>query len=371
MWVRKITAEAFRNLTLSGVPFSNGINILYGDNAQGKTNILEAVYFCAVGRSLRADNNRELIRFGCEEAHIQIDVERDDYPFTIDAHIQISGSKSVKTLSIDKVAVKNTRELFGRLMVVLFSPEDLRLIKSGPAERRRFMDMEICQLSPVYYGDLRNYHRALKQRNQLLKHLRRDRAQMDSLFVWDEQLSISGCRIMRTRSGFVSKISDIAGEIHANITGGSEELTLTYQPNIADPDDYLRTMKKSHERDVLSGTTSMGIHKDDILFTINGVAARNFGSQGQQRTAALSAKLAEIEIMRHGAKSTPVLLLDDVLSELDGNRQRFLLTQIKDLQTILTCTGLEDVLAKGIKDAHVMQVKDGKVSRDGSSYVTE
>ena len=223
------------------------------------------------------------------------------------------------------------------------------------------MDMEICQLSPVYYSDLRDYHRALKQRNQLLKLLRRDRTQIDSLSIWDEQLNASGCRIMRTRSGFVSKISDIAREIHAYITAGTEELSLAYQPNVTDPNDYLNIMQKSHERDVISGTTSMGIHKDDILFTINDIPARNFGSQGQQRTAALSAKLAEIEIMRHGTKSTPVLLLDDVLSELDGSRQRFLLTQIRDLQTILTCTGLEDVLAKGINDAHIMQVKAGKI----------
>ena len=361
MWVKKITAEAFRNLSLLNEPISKGLNILYGDNAQGKTNILEAVYFCAVGRSLRAENNRELVRFGKEEAHVQIDVDRDDYTFTIDAHIQINGNKSAKNISIDRIAVKNTRELFGRLMVVVFSPEDLRLIKSGPAERRRFMDIEICQLSPVYYSDLRDYHRALKQRNQLLRQLRRDPIQAESLSIWDQQLNISGCRIMRTRSTFVNKISDIARDIHAHITSGSEELKLIYQPNITDPDNYIKTMQKSYERDIQSGTTSVGIHKDDILFTINDIPARNFGSQGQQRTAALSAKLAEIEIMHQSAKSTPVLLLDDVLSELDGSRQRFLLTQIKDMQTILTCTGLEDVLAKGVDSANVMQVKNGRV----------
>ena len=363
MWVRTITAEAFRNLSLTSISLSKDINILYGDNAQGKTNILEAVYFCAIGRSLRADNNRELIRFGNDEAHVTVDVDKDDYSFTIDAHIKQIGNKAVKTLSIDRTTVKNTKELFGRLMVVLFSPEDLQLIKSGPAERRRFMDMEICQLSPVYYSDLRDYHRALKQRNQLLKQLRRDHTQIDSLSIWDQQLNASGCKIMRTRLSFVDKINGIAREIHSNITSGAEELALTYQPNIQEPDNYINIMKISHERDIQCGTTSMGIHKDDILFSINGIPARSFGSQGQQRTAALSAKLAEIEIMRDGAKSTPVLLLDDVLSELDGNRQRFLLTQIRDLQTILTCTGLEDVLAKGkgIEGAHVMQVKNGRI----------
>jgi len=362
MFVRNITANDFRNLSFSNVPLSPGINILYGNNAQGKTNILETVYFCAIGRSPRADNNRELVRFGSNEAYVKVDVSKDDINFIIDAHIQIAGSKSTKTLSVDKVMVKNTRELFGRLMVVLFSPEDLRLIKAGPAERRRFMDIEICQLSPVYYSDLRDYHRALKQRNQLLKILRKDHKQRDSLHIWDEQLNINGCRIMATRSAFVKKINEIAKEIHNNITEGKEELTLTYQPKIENPQDYRIIMEKSHERDLVAGTTSMGIHKDDILFTINGIPARNFGSQGQQRTAALSAKLAEIEIMRNGAKSPPVLLLDDVLSELDGSRQKYLLTQINDLQTIITCTGLEDVLTSNVNQANVMQVKNGEVS---------
>jgi len=361
MWVKKISAEGFRNLSLLSEFFSNGVNIIHGDNAQGKTNILESIYFCAIGRSPRADNNRELIKFGSEEAHVQVEVERDDYPFTIDAHIKINGNKSTKTLSIDRMIVKNTRELFGRLIVVLFSPEDLRLIKSGPAERRRFMDMEICQLSPVYYSDLRDYHRALKQRNQLLKLLRHDRKQADSLYIWDEQLVKSGLRIIRTRSAFISKISEIAAETHANITSCKESLTLTYQPNIQNHENYHGIMEKSHERDIITGTTSIGIHKDDILFTINDIPARNFGSQGQQRTAALSAKLAEIELIRSSTKTTPVLLLDDVLSELDAGRQRFLLTQIKDLQTILTCTGLEDVLTKNVTEAKILNVKSGKI----------
>ena len=363
MWVKQISANGFRNLSISNEYLSTGVNILHGDNAQGKTNILEAVYFCAIGRSPRADNNRELVNFERDEAYVQVEVEKDNYPFTIDAYIQINGNKTVKTLSIDRSVVKNTRELFGRLMVVLFSPEDLRLIKSGPVERRRFMDMEICQLSPVYYSELRDYHRALKQRNLLLKLLRRDRKQIESLPIWDEQLIKSGLKIMRTRSMFVSRISAIAAETHARITADKENLALSYQPNIQNPDDYQELMQKSHERDVLTGTTSSGIHKDDILFTINDIPARIFGSQGQQRTAALSAKLAEIELMRSSTKTTPVLLLDDVLSELDGSRQKFLLTQINDLQTILTCTGLEDVLTKNISEANTMQVKAGKVYR--------
>jgi len=361
MWVKSISVEGFRNLSFSNEHLSKGVNILHGDNAQGKTNILEAIYFCAVGRSPRAESNREVIGFEKDEAHVKLEAEREDYNFTIDAHIQISGSKTIKTLSVDRLVIKNTRELFGRLMVVLFSPEDLRLIKSGPAERRRFMDMEICQLSPVYYSSLRDYHRALRQRNQLLKQLKRDRKQIDSLPIWDEQLIKNGLKIMRTRAAFVSKISQAAGETHARITLGKEKLALSYTPNIQNPDGYHELMIKSLERDIVTGTTSVGIHKDDILFTINNIPARSFGSQGQQRTAALSAKLAEIEIMKASKETTPILLLDDVLSELDGSRQKFLLTQINDLQTILTCTGLEDVLTKNITDANIMHVKAGKI----------
>jgi len=362
MWVNQISARDFRNLSLSQVPLSQGVNILYGDNAQGKTNTLEAIYFCAIGRSPRADNNRELVLFGSNEAFIRLEIIKDNAPFTIDASIQLASNKSTKTFSIDKIPIKNTRELFGQLMVVLFSPSDLQLIKSGPAERRRFMDLEICQLSPVYYSHLRDYHRALRQRNQLLKLLRKDRRHSDSLSVWDEQLKISGSRIMNTRTAFVSKISDIAKEIHSNITEGKENLTLTYKPNISDPEIYKKSLEKSHEKDILTGTTSIGVHKDDIMFTINDIPARSFGSQGQQRTAALSAKLAEIELMRSGGKSPPVLLLDDVLSELDGNRQKFLLTQITDLQTIITCTGLEDVLTRNVNEANIIKVKSGEIN---------
>jgi len=248
-------------------------------------------------------------------------------------------------------------------MVVHFSPEDLRLIKAGPAERRRFMDMEICQLSPVYYSDLRDYTRALKQRNQLLKVLRKDRSfgLLDTLFVWDEQLRFSGCRIMKTRSTFIKKINEYAREIHSQITNASENLEMIYQPNILNPELYKKAMQDSHEKDIALGITTIGPHKDDILFTINEIPARSFGSQGQQRTAALSAKLAEIEIISNSTNTSPVLLLDDVLSELDGNRQKYLLTQINKIQTIITCTGLEDVLLKNTTQYKIMRVKNGKI----------
>jgi len=360
MLITNISATAFRNLEIESQEFSPKINILHGMNAQGKTNCLESIYFCAFGRPMRSNMDCDLVGFNEKAAHVRVDVQKNLANFRIDAHIERYKNKSAKSLSIDRIPIKHMKELFGLLLVVMFSPEDLSLIKAGPSERRRFMDIEICQLSPVYYGDLREYFRALKQRNALLKTLQKDRSQMDSLSIWDEQLIYYGARIIKTRSGFVNRINNIAREIHFKITQNKENLQLIYAPNISD--DYSEVMSKSHERDIIRGSTSNGIHKDDIVFTVNGISARNFGSQGQQRTAALSAKLAEIEIIKSSALETPILLLDDVLSELDKFRQQFLLTQIEGIQTLITCTGVEDVLmAKTIGEYKTIKVENGRL----------
>jgi len=327
MLVKSISATGYRNLDVQNQELSPGINIIHGNNAQGKTNILEAIYFCAFGRSLRVRTDGELIQWGETTSHVRVEIERSGVPYTLDAQLVNHRRKTVNSISMDRIPIKHMKDLFGRLLVVMFSPEDLRLIKAGPAERRRFMDMEICQLSPVYYSDLKEYHRALKQRNALLKTLQKNKSQLDSLTIWDEQLIKYGLRIMKTRQAFVSRINAIAAEIHKNITQGAESLQLLYRPGIV-TDAYAETLSKSHDRDIARGTTGDGIHTDDIDFTINGTSARHYGSQGQQRTAALSAKLAEIEIIEQSTGETPVLLLDDVLSELDAHRQRFLLEQI-------------------------------------------
>jgi len=369
VWIKTLQADAFRNLCVPQAEFLPGINILYGDNAQGKTNLLEAVYFCALGRPLRGEHCRELVPIGTHMARVRAEFGSGNQEygikglgFTVDACIQQQGSKFVKSISVDRVPVGNTRELFGKVPVVSFSPEDLRLIKAGPAERRRFMDIEICQLSPVYYKDLRVYYRALRQRNHLLKGLQKDKGQLDSLSVWDEQLAQYGLRVMKTRSAFVEKISALARTAHAEITQGKEELNLEYRPDIAS-DIYGAVLDKYRQRDIALGSTSAGVHRDDIVFTVKGMSARSFGSQGQQRTAALSVKLAEIELIKARTGKPPILLLDDVFSELDGHRQRFLLRQIKNVQTLLTCTGLEDVLAKVKGEHRIIRIKNGEIIR--------
>jgi len=360
MWVSNVYIKGFRNLNLEAIELSQNVNILHGKNAQGKTSFLEAVYFCSFGRSLRAFNDRELIHFDQTEAHIRLNINKGDYATTLDAHIEKNGAKTKKGLALNQVPIRHMKDLFGRLLVVMFSPEDLKLVKAGPYERRRFMDMEICQLSPVYYSDLKEYHRVLKQRNALLKIIQKDKSQLECLCIWDNQLVGYGKRIMATREKFINKISDIAREIHFKITEGKEELLLEYTPSVKNVENYADVLLKNQTRDIIQTTTTAGIHKDDVEFTINGTNVRNFGSQGQQRTVALSVKLAEIEIIKQSTNETPVLLLDDVLSELDSSRQHFLLEQITDIQTLITCTGLEDILLT-MKDHRILQVSEGVI----------
>lgn len=344
MWLENIRINNFRNIRGINQNFDPGINIIYGMNAQGKTSLLEAVYFCALGRSLRAGTDKELISFNSPFCHVQSQLNRGASTVLLDAHLQHEYGKTKKALSINQVPVTHMKDLFGQLLVVMFSPDDLRLVKAGPSERRRFIDMELCQLSAVYYSNLKEYYRALKQRNALLKLIRTEKHHRESLPVWDQQLAEYGVRISKARASFISRVNEIAQCIHHNITQGAEFLVLKYAPSILDVELYLLNLEKSYERDIIQGTTTVGIHKDDMHFTINDIVARNYGSQGQQRTVALSLKLAEIELIKQHTGETPVLLLDDVFSELDSIRQDYLLSHICNLQTFITCTGVEDVL---------------------------
>jgi DNA replication and repair protein RecF len=356
LYVNYLHANGFRNFTDLRAEFSRGVNIIHGGNAQGKTNLLEAVFYCATGRTIRASSERELVNFDNTEACVNLNFTRNDAFNEINAVIKTQ-PRGAKLFSVNHVPVKRVGDILGRMLVVMFMPDDLKLIKAGPSERRTFIDTEICQLSPVYTNELREYHRALKQRNHLLK----SKGDYGSLFIWDEQLAKHGKRIMRARAEFIKEINNTARDIHSRITAG-EELTLEYQPNVLKPELYLDILNKSHNKDIIVGSTTSGIHKDELQFLINGIPARNFGSQGQQRTAALSAKLAEIEIIKANTGLYPVLLLDDVLSELDENRQRFLLDQIGPLQVILTCTGVEDIIRNGVSDCRVMKMEKGKIT---------
>ena len=357
MIIKSIELQNFRNYEDLNISFDEGTNIFYGDNAQGKTNILEAAYLSGTTKSHKCSKDKEMIRFGEQEAHIRTVVVKKDKEYQIDMHLKNNRSKGI---AINKVPIKKASELFGILNMVFFSPEDLNIIKNGPAERRRFLDSELCQLDKIYLSDLTTYNKILNQRNKLLKDMVYRPDLKDTLPVWDMQLVETGRKIIRRRKQFVDELNEIVHDIHYRISGEKEDLLLQYEPSIEDIffEDELFRVK---ERDMRQCMTSVGPHRDDLLFSIGEVDIRKFGSQGQQRTSALSLKLSEIELVKRSIHDTPVLLLDDVLSELDSNRQNYLLNSIHDTQTLITCTGLDEFVKNRFQINKIFKVVQGTV----------
>ena len=358
MILKSIELKNFRNYEDLNLKFDSGTNILFGDNAQGKTNILEAAYVSGTTKSHKGSRDKDMIRFGEDEAHIRTLVEKQGKEYQLDIHLKKNRSKGI---AINKVPIKKAGELFGILNMVFFSPEDLNIIKNGPSERRRFLDSEICQLDKIYLSDLTKYNKILMQRNRLLKDMMFQQELSETLPVWDMQLVEYGKRLIRRRRQFIEELSGIVTGIHKNISGDKEELILKYEPNI-DAEFLEDELNRVREKDKKYAQTSVGPHRDDISFFIHGVDIRKFGSQGQQRTSALSLKLSEIELVRQTIHDTPVLLLDDVLSELDSNRQNYLLNSIHDIQTMITCTGLDEIVRNRFQIDKVFHVIDGHVS---------
>lgn len=357
MIIKSISLNNYRNYEKLDIHLSDGTNILYGDNAQGKTNILEAAYISGTTKSHKGSKDKEMIRFEEDEAHICTVVEKNKREYQIDMHLRKKGSKIV---SINKIPIKKAAELLGILNIVFFSPEDLNIIKEGPAERRRFMDIELCQLDKIYLSDLSNYNKVLNQRNKLLRDIPYNPSLLETLSIWDEQLVRYGKNIIKRRKEFVEELNQIIEEIHSNITGKKEHLVLKYESNIDDI-FFQDELNKVKDKDIRLCQTTVGPHRDDMKFSVNGIDIRKFGSQGQQRTSALSLKLSEIHLVKKVIGDTPVLLLDDVLSELDSNRQNYLLNSINDIQTVITCTGLEEFVKNRFQIDKIFQVVHGEV----------
>ena len=360
MKIKQLKLKNYRNYDLLELDFDPSTNILYGDNAQGKTNILESIYLCGTTKSHRGTKDRDLIRFGQEEAHIEAIIDKNGVPFQIDIHLK---NNSPKGIAINKMPIRRASELFGIVNIVFFSPEDLNIIKNGPAERRRFIDLELSQLDKVYLSDLSNYNRIVNQRNKLLKDVYDREDLIETLDIWDLQLVNYGNKIINRRNLFISQLNEIVGKVHERLTGGKENLHIYYEPS-TNGMDLEKALLKNRERDMKMKSTSVGPHRDDICFMTDGLDIRKFGSQGQQRTAALSLKLSEIEIVKKLINDTPILLLDDVLSELDKHRQNYLLDSICDIQTLITCTGLDDFVNNRFSINKIMHVKQGHVVRE-------
>ena len=360
MVITSMQLQDYRNYACLDLQFDRHTNIFYGNNAQGKTNILEAVYVSGTTRSHRNSKDRELIRFGQEEAHICLYMEKQEILHKIDLHLRKNKTKGI---AIDGIPIKKASELFGLLHFVLFSPEDLGVIKNGPSERRRFLDMELCQLDKIYLHHLADYNHVVLQRNKFLKSMNDRSDGSDLLEVLDEQLVYYGREIIKRRRSFIRELKEMMEKIHGQLSGGQEQMEISYESDTQE-DQFMEQIKRNRDKDLKWKTTTVGPHRDDISFIVNGADIRRYGSQGQQRTAALSLKLSEIEIVKRRIHDTPVLLLDDVLSELDSSRQNYLLNCIKDVQTLLTCTGLDELIQHRFSINRIYRVDDGMVTAE-------
>ena len=357
MFINSLELSNYRNYNNLSITFNPGITILYGDNAQGKTNILEAIYVSGTTKSHRGSSDKEIIKFEEDESHIRLNLTKNDVGHRIDMHLRKNKSKGV---AVDGQSIKKTGELFGIIHIIFFSPEDLSIIKNAPSERRKFLNLELCQLNKLYYHNYTNYNKALNHRNTLLKQICFRPSLIDTLDMWDASLIEYGKGIIEERENFIRQLNDIVKSIHSHLTGGKESIEIGYEKNV-EIKDYENAIKAKREIDLKYQSTQVGPHRDDICFYINGIDVRKFGSQGQQRTAALSLKLAEIELVKSIIHDNPILLLDDVMSELDSNRKNYLLDSIKEIQTIVTCTGYDDFIKSRLHINQIYKVTNGTI----------
>ncbi|QSX07584.1 DNA replication/repair protein RecF [Alkalibacter rhizosphaerae] len=370
MHLEKLKLYNFRNYPELEVFFHDKMNLILGENGQGKTNLLESIYFLSRGRSFR-NPNRELVKTGEEKAFVDGIFVRNDTDSKEHVQITMNYGLSAEGTSIllNRKKLKSRSELAGKILIVDFTPEDLSIVKDGPDKRRRFIDNELLNIKPVHGAALKEYGKILRQRNELLKTMQRDPSVKDTLFVWDERLVKTGKKILFNRIGFMQKINGIAKEIHENLTDGKEALKLYYYSNLIKNNDDLSSFEEifrqkldqNLSQDIRRGSTSAGPHLDDIKININDMDAKTYGSQGQKRTCALSLKLSQTSIIKEETGEDAIVLLDDVMSELDGNRQQRIMEHFKDNQIVITSTEISflDQLPKSMKK--IYNVKSGKL----------
>ena len=359
MYIREIELKDFRNYRDLKVSFSKNINIFLGNNAQGKTNLLEGIYLNAMARSFKTSRDKEMIRFGEDFCKVKTVSVVDDEEQKTEIIIAKNGKKAVK---LDGVKISRTSELLERIFIIIFSPEDLKIVKDEPEKRRKFIDRELCQINPGYFDDLGNYKKVLKQRNTYLKESEIENSVLD---IWDYELAKYGSKVILKRKEFIDKINIISSRIHDSISGGQEKLELKYEPNVHFTEnteqDFYETLISGRKDDIRNRTTGRGPHKDDLKISGNGIDFRKFGSQGQQRTAALSLKLSEIKLIEEETGEKPVLLLDDVLSELDNDRQKYLINALGENQLFITTADLSGKVAKSLPEGKVFKIVSGNV----------
>lgn len=363
MYLKQIELKNFRNYEEEAVEFHNKVNIITGKNAQGKTNLLESLYIMSLGKSFRTSKDTEMIGFKKEFCRAKSTSVKEGRELEIEITIGNEG----KTTKINGMKTAKNIDLLENVYMVVFSPEDLKIVKDEPEKRRKFIDRELCQLKPIYYRNLGRYKKILQQRNSLLKQ---QEVKEDVIAVWDESLAEYGAKIIQERNRFVEKLNGISREISKGITNGKEAMEVTYEANAEYKESYEQQkeyfkslLSRNLKNDIFRRSTSVGPHKDDLKICLEGVDIRHFGSQGQQRTAALSLKLAEIRLIKEETNIAPILLLDDVLSELDAERQNFLINSLEEVQLFITTTELSEEVKKQLPKGYTFIVENGKVER--------
>ncbi len=354
MYINKIILKNFRNYEQQEIELNPHINIFYGDNAQGKTNILEAIFINGFGKSFRTSKEKEMIKFGEEFLETKIFYQKSDREGNI--KIRIADKKLIE---INGVKIKKLSELIGKLNLVIFTPDDIQILKNGPDKRRRFLDMMIGQLRPKYVYILNLYLKTLEQRNNYLRQIREDNKSENMLEIWDEKLAEYAENICKYRSEFIQKLNNEIKKIHPKVTENNEKLEIKYITECNDREEYVKLLRQRRKLDIIKGYTTKGIHRDDFKCFINEKEIEVYGSQGQHRTAILSLKLAELYVIYKEIGEYPILLLDDFMSELDEKRRKSFLSYIKDTQVIITCTDKMEL--DKLNEYKLFNVKKGKI----------
>ena len=353
MYITKIKLTNFRNYDEQFIELGKNINIFYGDNAQGKTNVIESIFLASIGKSFRTNKENELIQFNKDFSSVYIEYEKSDR----DGNVKID-IKNKKNIYINGIKIKKLSDLLGNINTVIFTPDDINILKDGPQKRRRFLDIMIGQLRPNYIYLLNMYNKTLEQRNNYLKQIKDENKSEDLLDIWDEKLVEYGVQIYNYRNEFIEKLKNKINDIHNKITSEKEEIKIEYISNCINKEIYLKWLKERRKLDIIKGYTTKGIHRDDFNVYINNQLVNVYGSQGQNRTVILSLKISELQVIYDEIGEYPILLLDDFMSELDEKRRKSFLENIKNTQVIITCTDKIDIENLDYK---IFNVKNGKV----------
>ena len=353
MYLKKIKLVNFRNYNEQEIELNKNINIFYGDNAQGKTNIIESIFLCSIGKSFRTNKDKELIQFEKDFTTVFTEYEKSDREGNI--KIEINNKKNIY---VNGIKIKKLSELLGNINIVIFTPDDINILKDGPSKRRRFLDIMIGQLRPNYVYLLNMYNKVIEERNKYLKQISEENKSDELLEIWDEKLAEYGEKIFTYRNEFIEKIKTKINDIHKNITDEKEIIKIEYISNCKNKEDYLKLLNERRKLDIIKGYTTKGIHRDDFNLYINDRAVNIYGSQGQNRTSVLSLKISELQIIFEEIGEYPILLLDDFMSELDEKRKNNLLKYINKTQVIITCT---EKLNLNKENSKIHYVEKGKV----------